>query len=169
MAEIISNNSNTSRNKSIRKSLKIDMTPMVDLGFLLITFFIFTTTLAEPVGINLIVPKEGKTRDNPASKSLTLLLGKNNKVFAYKGTWHKAVETSTIQQTNYHLQGAGKIIRDHQALLDKRDELVVIIKPTKESSYKNLIDILDEMQINAVSRYAIVQPDKEEAAYVLSK
>jgi len=88
MAEIIA--TGTSKSKSIRKNLKIDMTPMVDLGFLLITFFIFTTSMAEPVGMNLIVPKEAdRTRPTPAEKTQTILLHKNNVVFTYKGTWEK--------------------------------------------------------------------------------
>ena len=59
MAEFISNQSKN--NKRIHKNPKIDMTPMVDLGFLLITFFIFTTSMAEPKAMNLIVPDDGGT------------------------------------------------------------------------------------------------------------
>src|SRR5207244_3106144 len=78
-----------------------DMTPMVDLGFLLITFFILTTTLTEKNTMSLIVPKEGKITEVPASKSLTFLLGANNKVYAYEGLWDEAYRSKKIATVDY--------------------------------------------------------------------
>lgn len=154
-------------------SLKIDMTPMVDLGFLLITFFIFTTTLGEKKTVGLVMPKEATDYiPVPASKALTMLLTKDNRVFMYHGIFDEAKAADHIIETTYNeADGAGSIIRAKQKLLqqtDSRDDLVFIIKPLRQSSYQNVIDALDEATINGVKRYAIVAPEQGEAAYVAS-
>src|SRR5215813_12407694 len=75
--------------KAKKLSTRVDMTPMVDLGFLLITFFIFTTTMSSPKAMNLNMPKDTKNQDelNKAKQSgaLTIMLGKDNHVFYYEG------------------------------------------------------------------------------------
>lgn len=154
-------------------SLKIDMTPMVDLGFLLITFFIFTTTLSEKKTLGLVMPKEGTDGTPvPASKALTMLLTKDNKVFMYNGIFNEAKAANHIIETTYNeADGAGSIIRAKQKLLqqtDSKDDLVFIIKPLSQSSYQNVIDALDEATINGVKRYAVVAPEKGETEYIAS-
>jgi biopolymer transport protein ExbD len=91
--------------KRKQHSLRIDMTPMVDLGFLLITFFIFTATLSQPRITRLIMPKDGEPADVAASRSLTLLLAKE-KVMVYEGRWEDAVSNRTLSESTYHLQMA---------------------------------------------------------------
>jgi biopolymer transport protein ExbD len=81
-------------------SVKIDMTPMVDLGFLLITFFIFTTSMAEPKITKLLMPKDGRETNVPQSKALTVLLDKN-KVYVYAGQWKDAIASNAVVQTTY--------------------------------------------------------------------
>ena len=85
--------------RKLHLSLSIDMTPMVDLGFLLITFFIFTTTMAEKRITKLVMPKEGDSTDLAESKALTALLDANNKVFVYTGKWEDAKAAQKIIQT----------------------------------------------------------------------
>jgi len=78
----------------------------------------------------------------------------------------KGFRQDSIIKTGYHFSGVGNTIRQHQLSLgNQKDDLTVIIKPLKQSSYKNLIDIMDEMQINNVTRYAIVATTKEEAEF----
>src|SRR3954468_20783319 len=76
--------------KRTRKlSTRVDMTPMVDLGFLLITFFIFTTSLNQPKAMRLIMPddaKDAKPNETPESGVLTILLGSGNSVFYFEGS-----------------------------------------------------------------------------------
>lgn len=148
-------------------SLKIDMTPMVDLGFLLITFFIFTSAISESKGLNLYMPKDGPNTNQPASKALTLFLKSNDQIEYYSGRWQDAVDGSKMSTTDYHQQyGIGKIIREKQRLLGSlKDELMILIKPTKESTYNNLIDVLDEMTINGIKKYAILDLSAEEKAF----
>lgn len=157
-----------SKHRRLPRSLRIDMTPMVDLGFLLITFFIFTTTMAEPKTMSLSMPREsGLKTDVKDRNALTVLLDEANRVFIYEGRWEKAKAGAVIASTTYHSETViGQWIRNKQKKLDAfpegRDELVYIIKPTENASYANLIDAIDEASVNGVSRYVVVQPGAEE-------
>lgn len=140
--------------KAKKLSTRVDLTPMVDLGFLLITFFIFTTTMSQPTAMKLFLPKDV---DNPEdqnkikqSNALTLLLGKEDNVFYYEG--ELAPDASNFKSSNFK-DIRDVIIRKKQAV---DSNLVVVIKPTDECEYKNVIDILDEMSINVVKKYAMV-------------
>ena len=144
--------------KGKKHSTKVDLTPMVDLGFLLITFFIFTTTVQQPTSMNLNMPKDTKNDQDQTkvkeSGSLTLLLGKGNVVYYYYGN-----DPGTMKTTNY------KDVRD--IILKKKkttpaDDLFIIIKPDKDATYKNAVNILDEMDINQIDRYAMVDPTPDE-------
>ncbi len=155
-----------------KHNLKIDMTPMVDLGFLLISFFVITTELSRPKAMNIIMPTDGKPTPTAESKTITFLTGAGNKLFFYYGEEKDAGVKNPITQTSWNENnGAGKIIGEKQLQLDKmkggRDEMVVIIKPGKESTYKNVVDILDEMTIHRVTRYAVVKPGDKDAQYLV--
>jgi biopolymer transport protein ExbD len=160
--------------QKIHPSLRIDMTPLVDLGFLLISFFIFTTTLSEKNAMTLIMPKDGDPTPIPESKVLTVLLGENNKAFAYEGSLEDAVQSNRIISTTYHEEdGIGKLIREKQKQLEqtkkKKEELIFLIKPTTHCTYKNVIDALDETTINGVKKYMIVDPTNEEKLFLQNK
>ncbi len=164
-------------NRFKKMSQSIDMTPMVDLGFLLITFFIFTTTMSQPMAIKLVMPDDGVVRHPTTiseSLALSLVLDEKNKVYYYSGSWESARLNQTIYTTNYSIRnGIGKIIREKQKQIDLngkfgegRGGLVVLIKPTNRASYQNTIDALDEMLINNVKKYAIVELTKHETLYI---
>ena len=151
-------------------STRVDLTPMVDLGFLLITFFIFTTTMAKSKAMNLVMPSDEKVSNppkHPAEQTLTLLPGPNNTLYFYDGLFRQAVEL-----TDYKT-GIRKLITDRKQWLYKishnGNKLLVLIKPSENSSYKNMVDILDEMLINDVSRYMIVDISREEEQLMLHK
>lgn len=157
--------------RKLHKALAIDMTPMVDLGFLLITFFIFTTTMTEKKGMSLIMPKEGPPSDIAESKAMTIVLGQQNKVYAYEGNWQDALQHHAIMQTTYDEKtGLGNMIRQKQKQLRERgikdnEGLMLLIKPMNHASYKNVVDALDETAINNIKRYAMVTPAEEERLY----
>src|SRR3982751_1381589 len=141
--------------KGKKLSTRVDLTPMVDLGFLLITFFVFTTTVSQPTAMKLILPdnKAKPEEQNKAKESgaLTIMLGKDNNVFYYEGILEP--NGANFKSTNF------KDIRDeiiHKKQTTDTADLVVVIKPNDESTYKNVIDILDEMSINVIKRYALV-------------
>ncbi len=159
-----------SKSKTNLHSVKIDMTPMVDLGFLLITFFIFTTSLSQPTVTKLSMPKaDGEPMPVNEKKLLTILVDKQ-KVFVYEGAWDDAKPGSQVNKTTYHLQsGVGNFIRQKQRmLLDEKDELMVAIKPTPSASYQDVMNALDEMHINSVKRYGIMQLSEPEKNFLLS-
>ena len=160
-----------------KHSLKTDMTPMVDLGFLLIAFFVMTTELSKPVVTKLNVPHDGPSMPLGMSNAMTVLLGKNNTVYYYHGEWQDAVKNNQVVQTSFAVKdGFGKAIREKQKLLDQlkqakpdaegRDGLMLLIKATADASYSNLIDILDEVAINKVKKYALVKPTEEEIRHM---
>lgn len=152
--------------RSKRLSTRIDLTPMVDLGFLLITFFIFTTTLSEQKALKLNLPKDAPA-DMPVaeSKTISLLLCKDNKVKYYIGN-----TPALMQETNYSPTGMRNIILQQEqrvaARFGNRNELVVLIKPTVDCTYENIIHTLDEMTINDVQRYVLTDINKEELSYI---
>lgn len=140
--------------KGKKLSTRVDLTPMVDLGFLLITFFIFTTSMSQPTAFKLNLPadvkdpnQQNKLNENSA---LTILLGKDNNVFYYTGQLDAAGKN--FKSSNF------KEIR--QVIMDKKNStdssFMVVIKPNDQSTYKNVVNILDEMSINLVGRYALV-------------
>jgi biopolymer transport protein ExbD len=172
--------------RSKKMSTRIDFTPMVDLGFLLITFFMLTTTLAKPNILALVMPeKDIKLEDvEPVkeSKVLTLLLGADDKVY-----WYEGISDAKLDSTDYAAEGLRSVILNKmdrvkeqfglQTYKRKNKEGVeeefndgsyinVIIKPMKDSRYKNLVDALDEMAICKVRYYVILDVSKLEEQFV---
>lgn len=148
--------------KAKKLSTRVDLTPMVDLGFLLITFFIFTTTMSQPTAFKLYLPKDAdKPEDqNKAKESgvLTILLGKDNHVFYYEGMLDNANASANFKSANFGTKGDDgirNVILKKKANTPEKD-FVVVLKPNPECTYRNVVDILDEMAINVVKRYALV-------------
>lgn len=162
-----------------KQMLQIDMTPMVDLGFLLITFFVFTTTISQPKAADLFMPKDDTSDPQPLpmSLALTVLLDDNSRIYYYHGDFNDALKANAIYETNYSTyEGIGKVIRQKQKDIDAgkkfpdgRKGLMVLIKPTASANYKNLVDALDEATINDVRKYAIVNLTSEEIEFIKRK
>lgn len=178
MAQIMESPVASGRRTGVRRMQKyntrVDMTPMVDLGFLLIAFFVMTTELSKPSSLNLVMPKEeGPPTKVEESNSLTFLLDKNNIVYYYHGEWNAAKEKGAIIKTTLSNKDLGKVIREKQQYLGKamifkegRDGLMLMIKPGTEASYGNVIDALDEALIYDVKKYVVLKPAAEEAEYM---
>lgn len=175
--------------KAKKLSTRVDMTPMVDLGFLLITFFIFTTTMNTPTTVNLNMPKDTDKEDEQTktkqSGALTVMLGKNDQVYYYEGelspdgsnfqqTTFKGIRDEIIKKKNAVIAAyrgdpacedkARKEGKDPSAC--KQQDFFVVIKPDADATYKNTVDILDEMTINDVKRYALLKIADTELALV---
>lgn len=159
MAEVLTTNK-TGRKGGLALSTKVDLTPMVDLGFILIIFFIFTTTLSEPKALNLNITAGDDSTMVAESKTLNLVLGADNKIHFFVGN-----ELSNPGCTNFSTGGVRKVITDMQHAIRKQfgsaTELVILIRPTTESSYMNLVDILDEMMILNVKKYSLMDEPSE--------
>jgi biopolymer transport protein ExbD len=141
--------------KAKKLSTTVDMTPMVDLGFLLITFFIFTSTMSSPAAMKLAMPKDTEKPDdrNKAKESgaLTIMLGKGDQVYYYEG--QLSATGDNFKSTNF--KGIREVIINKKRSTPPED-LVVVLKPNEEATYKNTVDILDEMTINEIKRFALV-------------
>jgi biopolymer transport protein ExbD len=167
MAELNTGNEKSRGRRSTKKSTRVDMTPMVDLGFLLITFFMLATTMAKPRSMSLIMPREdGPAMSLPAKQALTVILGPDNRL-----AWYEGLENGpeAIHYSNFaNRKGIRDIIlQQKQSVLQTygKNDLMVLIKADPKANYKNVVDILDEMLINKIDRYAIVDLPNEEANY----
>lgn len=147
--------------RSKKQPPHVDLTPMVDLAFLLITFFMLVTTFNKPNVMDLGLPAKPKV-DGPKpppteidlTNSLTLIIGKDNRVF-YHQQDQKGLNEQTLMETNFDREGIRKVIRDAYSRAQKPDLFTVIIKPTDDAVYKNFVDLLDEMAITKNERYGI--------------
>lgn len=153
-----------------KSSTKVDLTPMVDLGFLLITFFMVSTAWTKPRVQPINLPADGSSTVLGKSAALTLIALEQNKVWYYSGDINSAIQEKQfgIVSINYGDE-IGNLIRRKQVALDRnplikrgRDELTILIKPTKESTLQNLVSLFDEMKINSVDTYMLTEPDSSE-------
>lgn len=157
--------------RSKKSSTRVDMTPMVDLGFLLITFFMLTTTLAQPKTMDLTMPANGPSMPVAESKSLTVLLTGNNRVAYYEGDGSNLTDAAAIKYSSFSAKnGIGDVIREKQKRVATKygspDQMMVLIKADDHAQYDNVVNVMDEMLINRVARYAIVDISPAETTYL---
>lgn len=146
---------------------RVDMTPMVDLGFLLITFFMFTTTFSTPNMMKLVMPDTNPVLDPPdvtQENSLTLVLGENNRIF-----WHQInfddLNTDYLKEVNYGI-ALRQLVLEKRKQAIKPENFTVIIRATDDANYKNAVDVLDEMAITNQQRYVLCDiTPKEKQVY----
>ncbi|MEW5676979.1 biopolymer transporter ExbD [Flavobacterium enshiense] len=159
--------------RSKKQDASVDLTAMVDLAFLLITFFMLTTSLSKPQSMNLAMPDKTKDQPQPIEldvaddRTLTLLLGEKDQLVWYYGLPGDPIEGPT--KVGYGKNGVRKELQSKvQSVVakygDPKKGLIVLIKASKKSTYRNLVDVLDEMAITQVPTYAIVDITPEENA-----
>ncbi|MBS1567925.1 MAG: biopolymer transporter ExbD [Bacteroidetes bacterium] len=172
------------KKRAKKGSTRIDMTPMVDLAFLLLTFFILTTTMYKPSTLQLTfpVPPEGPNPPKPTevNNALTLFLTKGDQIFYYRNEF-KPGETQLTRtdfskitplliewnkNTFERIQDLGRKLNakeitelaydslKNEAQKDKA-AMFVIIKPDKDAKYRNMIDMVDDMDISGIGKYAV--------------
>jgi len=189
MSEVAQKETKGKKGKPKKLSTRVDFTPMVDLGFLLITFFMLATTLSKPQTMEIAMPSKDKVTEEEqtkvkASRAVTILLGKDDKVYYYEGTRENDIDP-VLNQTDFSPTGIRKFLikknydimvkvndlkakkqakqlsdeefeKQKNAVMEDKSAPIVIIKGTDQCSYGNLINILDEMAICNIGRYAIV-------------
>jgi len=150
--------------KTRKASLRVDLTPMVDLGFLLISFFVLTTTIAKPTSMKLAVPDDNKKlppSEAAESKTLNILLGADNNTFVYggsalsniknMGSSASALRTAIIQKKS-----------DIKNAFGDDSGMIVLIKPTAAATYANIVNTFDEMLICNVKTYVLMDANNDE-------
>ncbi len=166
MAEVSSSYGSAGRAKvpSKKTSTRIAMTPMVDLAFLLLAFFMLTTQLQEPQAMEIKMPeKTNDPRDVTTisdKQVITLLLGEKDKIY-----WYQGINDPKVNVTDYSAKGIRKI------LLEKDKEIrnmYILIKPARGSRYKNVVDIFDEIAITDMKRYALVKITHDDTELIAS-
>ena len=147
--------------KSKRMNLRVDLTAMVDLAFLLITFFMLTTSLSKPTIMNVVMPVDGDDGGVKQSQTLTLCLGAANQIVWYTGTNEQPEE---FAKSDFQRNGIREVLmkRSKEVLEKTGKKLMVLIKPSERSQYKDLVDVLDELNITQVPSYAIVDISAED-------
>lgn len=166
MTEILSNTKLSHSIITQKAKLNIDMTPMVDLGFLLITFFIFSAMLIKPTAMKLFIPsKNGSATPAPAGQTITLILGKEGKLLCYDGFAKNNMGYQVIdldakpEQLRERINEKIRMIKNSKGA---GSSLTVIIKPGPDTNCKTLVAALDEMTINEVNKYAIADIDSDD-------
>ena len=150
---------------------KVDLTAMVDLAFLLITFFMLTTSLAKQKAMEIAKPVDTTASAYPASRTMTIVLAKNNQAIYYMGESNKAqLQVIPIALLKAKIL-ANKLIVSNSHSGEVAKQMLVIIKPTSTSVYKNFVDVIDEMNINAIGSYVIDDKNltTEEQAFLKAK
>lgn len=139
---------------------RVDLTAMVDLAFLLITFFMLTTSINKPNAMDVAMPD--KNEEDPEdrlevadNRTLTLLLGSNNKIEWYHGGYSAPIEGPEI--VDYGQDGVRPVLlkKMEQVKQQTGKDLIIVVRPSEKSTHRNLVDILDEMNIIKAPIYMI--------------
>jgi biopolymer transport protein ExbD len=158
MAEIETKRSAEKKQRVNKKSTRVDLTPMVDLGFLLLTFFVFTTTLAEAKAMSLVMPYDKVKPDDKVCEScvLTVFLDKNNRIKYYEGS----IENNPpVKETGFAADEIRTVLMQKKESVERvrgsDDQFILIIKPSAASNFKNFVDITDEVTICQIKKYYV--------------
>ncbi|MFC3561517.1 ExbD/TolR family protein [Pedobacter jamesrossensis] len=152
----ISKGGKATNGRTQKTAPRVDLTAMVDLMFLLTTFFMLTTSLTEMKAADISKPTPINTpTPYPASRTMTILLGKSNQAGCYMGeTYNASIKITKVRLIEKEIiKNKLLVAKTHQNNPEKY--LIVIIKPMSTSTYKNLVDVIDEMKITGVKSYAI--------------
>ncbi len=188
------------KKRAKKQSTRIDMTPMVDLAFLLLTFFVLTATFSKPKSMELTFPAPlpPDQKVDEIKKGITILLSKENRIFYYEGQFRAAdddkgkktslseldfSQDSKISLHKYLLE-KNKPMQDQIKELDakhkknliqdstfkrlvkerkaNKESFTFLIKTDDKATYKNVIDVIDELNINVVGKYVMVDILKPE-------
>ncbi|WP_379969380.1 ExbD/TolR family protein [Epilithonimonas sp. UC225_85] len=167
MAEIQIKEQSNGKKTQNKKPIRVDMTPMVDLGFLLITFFMFTTNFSKPNVMDVGLPAKGPhpPTDINIKNQITFILGKDGRVFYYQDE-KKNLNDKSLTEVSFDKFQVAKTIEAAKANAIDEKKFTVIIKPADDSQYKTMVDMLDELAITKSERYGISElNDKEKELY----
>jgi biopolymer transport protein ExbD len=143
----------------------LDMTPMVDLACLLLTFFMLTTTFVrlQTMELSMPVPHQVGTAVS-AKNALTLILGEHNRVFYYFGF---PGDAPAVSETDFSANGLRKVLLSEE--VKANPNMVVLVKAMERSRYRNLVDALDELKLTGTKKYALVNLQDEDKDLIAGK
>lgn len=132
------------------RPIRLDMAPLVDLAFLLLTFFILTSKLAQPTTLQFNTPVPGPPL--PANNVLTLVLADRNMVYAYTGAFD--TERTVLEPLLDHGVRA-RLLAFAQSAASDGPSPVCIIKTMENTRYGRVIDVVDEVTIAGIGRFNV--------------
>lgn len=154
--------------KAKKMSTKIDMTPLVDLAFLLLTFFMLTTTFNKPRAMEIVMPEKADDKEKQMElfdqDVLNIIMLPDNKI-----AWYVGLKDPVLIETDYSADGVRKLLNTKNRENKDNDRFMVLMKPHPKSNYKNLVDMYDEMNITDVKRYAQADLTPQEKELVKEK
>ncbi|MFA6456645.1 MAG: biopolymer transporter ExbD [Bacteroidota bacterium] len=148
------------KKKKKRIAVRIDMTPMVDVAFLLLTFFMLTTSMSKPQTMEINLPPADTKADVAESNLLTLRITDDFRIFWNVGT-EKPVTVDGANKKE-RLINLGKLLKDRSRANPK---LISLIKVDGKAKYIDMVDIMDELNINDITRFSLApmeDKDKKE-------
>lgn len=169
MAELNTKQEVATKKVRTRKAApKVDLTAMVDLAFLLITFFMLTTSLNQPNSLDVAVPDNSQTNiiDMDERRLISLII-EEGKLTWYQGDINNPIQVPTaIKLDNNDLRATLKKMGDIIKQTTSKD-MVVLLKPSKEARTIDVIQTLDEMKISNIKRYMLSKASKQEEAIMM--
>ncbi|MBS1519992.1 MAG: biopolymer transporter ExbD [Bacteroidetes bacterium] len=155
MAELTTSGNSGKKGRRRPSTPRIDLTAMVDLAFLLITFFIMATTLAKPKAMELAKPVKEHPEPVPETRTMSVCLGKDNKVMWYVGMPEKPLTAPKLVDFSKTGLRAALITKNKELLKSSGKLIIVILKPSDHSVYSNFVTALDELNITGIQTYAV--------------
>jgi len=143
--------------KAAKREVNVDMNPMVDLAFLLLTFFMLATTFNKPQAMELVVPAKPKESDQEKetpvkeSKTYSLVL-LEDKAYWYRGITDPSTEEISLEQSRIET-----VLRAAQ---ESTEGMIVLIKPLETADYEDLVMIFDALNVVEAKRYALSEPSE---------
>lgn len=157
MADVsISSGKGKKQHRRARQPIRIDMTPMVDLAFLLLTFFVLTTSLNKQYSLLLTMPQEDNAAPPPISHTrvLTLILANDDQIY-----WYQGMPDKDFARTGFATEGIRKLLNEKKKQVNN---IFVLLKATDQSRYENLVAMIDELAIAKITEYAIDDVTRDE-------
>jgi len=139
-----------SKKKKRRIGVRIDMTPMVDIAFLLLTFFMLTTTMNKPQAMEINLPPGEAKVDVPSSNLLTLRVSENGSIYWNIGT-DKPEKVSSIELK--------KVLKEKNSANPK---LITLIKVDRKGKYIMMVNIMDELNVADITRFSLAPFDDKD-------
>ncbi|MGZ3883918.1 MAG: ExbD/TolR family protein [Bacteroidia bacterium] len=192
------------KKRAKKQSTRIDMTPMVDLAFLLLTFFVLTATFSKPKSMELTFPAPPPPDQKPdeVKNGITFLLSKDDKIFYYEGQFRPTADekgpATTLTELSFDQNSLHKYLMEKNKDMDNKVEALkkkheakqladttykrmvrevksdknsytYLIKTDDQATYKNVIDVIDELNYFVVGKYVMVDIMKPEFDLVKAK
>ena len=133
-----------------RLGIRIDMTPMVDVAFLLLIFFMVTTVFRTPQALEINLPPDDKSEVKvAASKVVTVRVLPDERAYYRRGEdpWARtSVENLTQVFANYR----------------NNNEIVLLIKIDREAPFNSMVHIIDELDLAGLTRFSLATLTPEE-------